>query len=150
MKKYQILIYIFILFILLFVLTGCAKKDNQNIQNINNTSATRTSTNVNEEYAENRIANILQNKNEIIESSTPKETEISSYSTTIKDKAEGRLTNINITCSTLNNTIVHSGETFSFNKVVGKPTADKGYQEASIIIDHKTEKGIGRWKLPSK
>lgn len=144
MKKYQILIYTFILFILLFVLTGCGMKDNQNNQNTDNQSATRISTNVNEEYTENRIANILQSEN------ISKETEISSYSTTIKDKEQGRLTNINITCSALNNTIVHNGETFSFNNIVGEPTIEKGYQEASIIIDHKTERGIGRWKLPGK
>lgn len=151
MKRYQILIYIFMLFILLFVLTGCTKENNDtnNNQNIDNNSGSKVSVNINEEHAENRISNILQNQNEIIQNSYA-EKEISAYSTTIKDKSSGRLTNISITCSTLNNTIVHSGETFSFNNVVGKPTTERGYQEASVIIDHKTEKGIGRRKLSSK
>lgn len=151
MKRYQILVYILIFFTLLFILTGCAKENNDstNNQNTNNTSGSKVSVNINEEQDENRVFNILQNQNEIIQNSST-EKEISSYSTTIKDKSSGRLTNISITCSTLNNTIVHSGETFSFNNVVGKPTAEKGYQEASVIVDHKTEKGIGRRKLPSK
>lgn len=144
MKRYKILIFIAILVILIFIIIGYFKKSNDtnNNQNISNTSGSKISVNINEEHAENRISNILQNQNEIIQNSST-EKEISSYATTIKDKSAGRLTNISITCSTLNNTIVHNGETFSFNSVVGKPTAEKGYQEASVIIDHKTEKGIG-------
>lgn len=144
MKRYKILIFIAILVILIFIIIGYFKKSNDtnNNQNISNTSGSKISVNINEEHAENRISNILQNQNEIIQNSST-EKEISSYATTIKDNSAGRLTNISITCSTLNNTIVHNGETFSFNSVVGKPTAEKGYQEASVIIDHKTEKGIG-------
>lgn len=144
MKRYLIFI---IIFIILVVIVGIAifynhktnTKDNQNVSNI---SGEKTSTTIHEEYAENRIANILQNQNEIMQN-TSNETEISSYATTIKDQSAGRLTNISITCSTLNNTIVPNGETFSFNEVIGKPTAEKGYQEAKVIIDHKTETGIG-------
>jgi vancomycin resistance protein YoaR len=73
----------------------------------------------------------------------PIETQISTYSTVIKDNASGRLTNIRITCGILNGTIINPGETFSFNNIVGKPTAERGYQEAKIIVDHKTETGIG-------
>lgn len=144
MKRYKILIFIAILVILIFIIIGYFKKSNDtnNNQNISNTSGSKISVNINEEHAENRISNILQNQNEIIQNSST-EKEISSYATTIKDNSAGRLTNISITCSTLNNTIVHNGKTFSFNSVVGKPTAEKGYQEASVIIDHKTEKGIG-------
>ena len=150
MKRYFILIFIPIILVLIFVWTGYNKNDKQNIQNTNNTSAgTRISTNVNEQNAENRISNILQNETLPQENKTT-ETEISSYSTVIKDKSAGRLTNISITCSTLNNTIIPAGTTFSFNKTIGEPTTSKGYQEATVIIEHKTEKGIGRWKLPSQ
>ena len=149
MKRYFILIFIPIILVLVFVFTNYNKNDESNIQNMNNTSATRISTNVNEQNAENRISNILQNETLSQETKT-KETEISSYSTVIKDNSAGRLTNISITCSTLNNTIIPAGTTFSFNKTIGEPTASKGYQEATVIIDKKTEKGIGRWKLSSK
>ena len=139
MKIYQFLIFIFILFCLLFVLTGCSRENEQTTNNIN---TSRTSTNVNIEQSEYRVTNIVQNQNIILQN-TSNEKEISSYSTTIKDKSKGRLTNISITCSILNNTIVKNGDTFSFNETIGKPTAERGYQEASVIIDHKTEKGIG-------
>lgn len=144
MKKYNILISILIIFVLLFVLTGCSNKDEQSNDNLESvTHNSQTSSNINEQSAENRIANILQNSNEIMQNSIVNETEISSYATTIKDKEAGRLTNISITCSTINNTIIKPGETFSFNNIVGKPTLERGYQEASVIIDHKTERGIG-------
>lgn len=146
MKRYQFLIYIFILFSLLFILTGCS---NQNEQNAQNVSGSRISTNVAIPPSEHRISNIIENQNEIMENIS-NEKEISSYSTAIKDKSAGRLTNISITCSTLNNTIVKNGDVFSFNQTIGKPTAERGYQEATVIIDHKTEKGIGGRKLPSK
>ena len=150
MKKYQILIYILILFTLLFILTGCANNENkENTAITNNVVGSRTSVNVNEEIAENRISNILQNQNETIQNISS-ETEISSYATNILDEEAGRLTNISITCSTLNNTIVKPGETFSFNETVGQPSAQRGYQEATIIVNHKKERGIGRRKLSSK
>ena len=153
MKKNKILIGVIIIIVLVLIIAVFIynnnnngntnnKNTNTNLENNANVTASRISTNVNEEQAKNRIANILQNQNEIIKNIS-NEKEISMYSTTIKDKSSGRLTNISITCSTLNNTIIHSGETFSFNKVVGKPTAERGYQEASVIIDHKTETGIG-------
>lgn len=126
-----------------------SKPSETNLPEATNSSTNTTSSNINEEIAENRISNIIQNSNEIAPSITT-ETEISSFATTIKDQAEGRLININLTCTTLNNTIVHNGTTFSFNETVGKPTAERGYQEASVIIDHKTETGIGGRKLPSK
>lgn len=154
MKKYSFLIYIIIAIIIIALIVFFINKNNNqntedntfNIQT--NTYTQRTSSNVNQEMAENRIANIIENQNRILDNIADNNfsttnNEISSYSTELKDKSEGRLTNIGITCSTLNGTIVHPGETFSFNQVVGKPTAEKGYQEASVIIDHKTEKGIG-------
>lgn len=150
MKKYLIIIIIVVILIgLCLYFFYNSNNDNNTNENTNIVSGQRISTNVNKSQEENRISNILENKNEILENETHNK-ELFTFSTIIKDKSEGRLTNINITCSTLNNTIVQSGKTFSFNDTIGEPTASKGYQEASIIIDHKTEKGIGGRKLPSK
>lgn len=74
--------------------------------------------------------------------STPIETEIASFSTNLKGDS-ARLNNINITCNTINGTIIKNGDSFSFNSIVGQPTAEKGYQEADVFIDQKTEKGYG-------
>lgn len=97
----------------------------------------------NNEYNNEISANVESQNNEIAESKQTTETQISSYSTQIKDNSAGRLTNIRLTCGIINNTVINPNETFSFNEIVGKPTAERGYQEAKIIIDHKTETGIG-------
>ena len=153
MKKYLIIIIIVIVLIVLgfifFFYNSNTNNNNANNETLNTVSGERISVNINESLEENRISNIIQNQNEIMNNSSNQK-EISSYSIAIKDQSAGRLTNISITCSTLNNTIVKSGETFSFNKIVVEPTTARGYQEASVIIDHKTEKGIGGRKLPSK
>lgn len=154
MKRYLIWIGIAIMVVILAVIAIFSKKDtkqNTDNQNMNNVSQNATSFYHNNESnkTENEITNSIKNSNEILQPIT-NETEISSYATTIKDKEAGRLTNISITCSTLNNTIIHPNETFSFNSIVGKPTPERGYQEASVIIDHKTERGIRWWKLSSK
>lgn len=74
--------------------------------------------------------------------STPIESEIASFSTNLKGDS-ARLNNINITCNTINGTIIKSGDSFSFNSIVGQPTAEKGYQEADVFVNQKTEKGYG-------
>ena len=74
--------------------------------------------------------------------STPIESEISSFSTNLKGDS-ARLNNINITCNTINGTIIKSGDSFSFNSIVGQPTSEKGYQEADVFVNQKTEKGYG-------
>lgn len=154
MKRYLIWIVIAIIIVLLIAIFLFSKKDTQHNngnETNNNFSHNTTSFYHNEESTkiENEITNSIENHNEIVQSTT-NETEISSYATTIKDKEAGRLTNISITCSTLNNTIIHPNETFSFNSIVGKPTPERGYQEASVIVEHKTERGIRWWKLSSK
>lgn len=129
MKKYIIFIYVVLLFSLLLILTGCSN----NNENNKDSSGTRTSTTI-----------VSKNDEKEFDTSyIPKEEEISSYSTTIIDNSAGRLTNISITCSILNNTIIENGKTFSFNETIGKPTPERGYQEAKVIIDHKAELGIG-------
>lgn len=63
----------------------------------------------------------------------PIETEIASFTTQILTKDSGRQKNISITCSTLNDTLVENGSTFSFCNTVGQATTDKGYEKAEIF-----------------
>lgn len=65
--------------------------------------------------------------------STPKETILSSFSTKILIDDDNRDTNLEITASKINGTIVKKGEEFSFNKVVGNPTEEKGYEKAGAF-----------------
>lgn len=68
---------------------------------------------------------------------------VSSFSTNFSGSPEGRITNIQIATNTLNGILLMPGDTFSFNKIIGSSTTDKGYKEAPIIINNKLEKGIG-------
>ena len=43
---------------------------------------------------------------------------------------EGRNTNLLLSCEALNGFVLKEGEEFSFNQVIGRLTADKGYQKA--------------------
>ena len=72
----------------------------------------------------------------------PQETDVATFSTNLKGDS-ARLNNISITCTTINGTTIAPGESFSFNKIVGQPSADKGYQEADVFVNKKTEKGYG-------
>jgi len=69
--------------------------------------------------------------------------EVSSFSTPLKSKANGRRNNIEITASTLEGHVIEPGQTFSFNKVVGKPTSARGYQKADVLVDGETIQAIG-------
>lgn len=146
MKKNNFLIYVIIIIVVIlaifFVFNFFNKNENNNTNNSTQNSSTFEEKNFEENSTVDNNLSVNTESNTAI-SSVPKEEEISAFSTELKDRSEGRLTNIGITCSTLNGTIIQTGETFSFNQTVGKPTAEKGYKEASVIIDHKTEKGIG-------
>lgn len=131
MEKFKIVLNIFLIFVFLLALTGCNSNE-ENVQN--NNIAFRLSTNYNSED----FRNTTTHNNYAV-----KEEVLSEFATTILDTSEGRLTNINLTCNELTNTIIHKGEIFSFNNIVGQPTAEEGYQEASIIINGKKESGIG-------
>lgn len=73
----------------------------------------------------------------------PVEETLSAFSTKIVDNTEARLKNIQIANQTLNKTIVQSGDVFSFNETIGPRTAERGYQEAAIIVKEEKEMGIG-------
>lgn len=74
---------------------------------------------------------------------TSEEKELSNFSTKIIDKDDNRDINMKITCEEINGTVIKVGEEFSFNKIAGNPTPDRGYKEAGIIVKGKLEKGYG-------
>lgn len=55
----------------------------------------------------------------------------------------GRTTNLSIACSKINGYVVQPGETFSYNKALGKRTVENGYKEAAIYVNGGVENGIG-------
>lgn len=73
------------------------------------------------------------------------EEQLATFSTKIYSKDSERQNNIEITCNTLNDTVVKNGETFSFCSTVGKATSSKGYEKADVF-DHNGNKTKGlRW-----
>ncbi|MFJ7661487.1 VanW family protein [Lysinibacillus sp. NPDC097162] len=68
---------------------------------------------------------------------------VASYSTYFNSSDAGRNKNIELSAKAINNVIVGSGDTFSFNTVVGPRDEENGYQPAPEIINKKLVMGIG-------
>ena len=67
---------------------------------------------------------------------------IGTYTTTATDNS-ARNTNIRLACEAVNGMILAPGEQFSFNGVVGKRTAEKGYQPAGAYANGETVQEYG-------
>ena len=65
------------------------------------------------------------------------------FETTLMDKAENRINNVKLACDAINKTRLEPNSEFSFNQTVGERSIERGYKEASILVDGKKEKGIG-------
>ena len=109
--------------------------------NENNTDNSNNSENTTDQNSTQDNNNTITNE---IRTGITKEQTISSFSTKIYTKDSSRQNNIEITCNTLNGTIVNAGATFSFCQTVGKATTSKGYEKADIY-DHngKKKEGLG-------
>ncbi|HHU31429.1 MAG: VanW family protein [Zhaonellaceae bacterium] len=68
---------------------------------------------------------------------------IGSYETPILDKSPNRVTNIKLAAEKIHQFILQPGEIFSFNKVVGKRTEERGFKIASIFENGKVVQGLG-------
>lgn len=93
--------------------------------------------------------NSSQSSNTISENNSeqpifPIETEIANFTTKIYTKDSNRQNNISITCSSLNDTTIENGETFSFCDTVGKATSSKGYKKADVFQDGEKIEALGR------
>ena len=126
-KNFIIIILIFIICLAIFFISINAKSanlSNKNVQSQANSFDDQNTTS----------KNVVSNK--------PAQQELSTFSTPLSGD-EGRLNNIKLSCNTINGTKIKNGDTFSFNDIVGKPTAEKGYMEADVIIGTELTKGFG-------
>lgn len=74
------------------------------------------------------------------------------FSTPILDKKPDRVENIKVTANLLNNTVVEPGQEFSFNRIVGMPTQEKGFKLGTVFGDGgelKQELGGGMCQVSS-
>lgn len=125
-------LYLFLIIsVFLILLTGCRNNSDNILEE--NISVNRTSAEVSTNNINSNSKNTVST-NEIgiaaHEVDEQYETELASFSTKLGGRDTSRSHNISITSSTINETIIKNGETFSFNEIVGEPTADKGYKEA--------------------
>lgn len=125
-----------ILFLGLITLSGCSSNEQKNDINSNtNTSNYNTLKTV----TNNTSTNVLSNTNNL-------PVEISNFSTKIHDKSSSRQNNIQITISKLNGTIIAPKAEFSFCEIVGKATAEKGYEKAKIFDKYGNVTEGYRWR----
>ncbi|EDL65940.1 VanW family protein [Bacillus sp. SG-1] len=68
---------------------------------------------------------------------------ISHYVTYFNSRNKDRVHNIKLASQAINNYVVFPGETFSFNRVVGKRTVSKGYLPAPVIVKGELSEGVG-------
>ena len=105
----------------------------------------------------NTNSNTLENENMSSDNnSTPQktkpqeETVLSEFTTKIYTKDSNRQNNISLTCSSLNDTYLEDGATFSFCNTVGKASSSKGYKKADVFKDGEKVEALGGRQLPSK
>lgn len=67
---------------------------------------------------------------------------VASYTTTYGG-TPGRLNNVQLVSELIDGTLVKPGGTFSFNETTGERTADRGFQEAPVIINGELQNGLG-------
>ena len=126
-----------------------ANEETSNNTNYSNTNYNNSITNKTENNTNNNFSNTTENNvNEIKQDPPqPKEEQIASFTTKIYNKDTARQTNIELTCSSLNSTIIKNGDIFSFCNTLGPATSDKGYKEADVFDkDGNKQKGLGGGK----
>lgn len=68
---------------------------------------------------------------------------IGRYFTSFNPSNKKRTNNIHLAAEAINNYVVFPGDTFSFNRVVGKRTTAKGYEKAKVIVRGEYAEDIG-------
>lgn len=115
----------------------------ENTENSHEQNNESSNNNFNSSNSDNSSNEKRQGTTESKDTVSAEET-VSTFSTKIYSSDKARQNNIQITCKSLDGTIVKKGETFSFCNTVGKATSAKGYQEADIFDhDGNKKKGIG-------
>ncbi len=135
-------------------------KNMSSLPDKNNYEANKTSTDNTSNQTENNNDNtenqqdkntaneVTQGINETEKNPPTTEEQISTFTTKIYSSDSARQNNISITCTTLNETIVKNGETFSFCNTIGPSSTSKGYQKADIYDRNgNKKKGLGGRKL---
>lgn len=68
---------------------------------------------------------------------------ISMYKTSIKEKEKGSRFNVLLSAKKIDGIIIHKGEEFSYNEIVGPAEKNDGFQEGLVIVGGKFVMGYG-------
>ncbi|HML49566.1 MAG TPA: VanW family protein, partial [Clostridia bacterium] len=65
------------------------------------------------------------------------------YSTNDAELNRGRMVNIEMACSYMQNKIIQPGQSVSYNKWIGPFSAGRGFQQAPVLINGESVPGSG-------
>lgn len=120
-------IYIILMVLMFFILTGC---ENTLVKNeIKYTNKKVNSTNDTPYFSNNDTLNQFSDKTSNITSIE----NITSFYTKIYDTSNGRMNNLRLAADKLSNIRVKSGEVFSFNDSIGPYNKENGYEKGKIF-----------------
>ncbi|MCI9627106.1 MAG: VanW family protein [Clostridia bacterium] len=69
--------------------------------------------------------------------------ELARYGSDMTNKKKNRLKNIRLAIEQVNGYVMESGETISFNQLVGPTTPERGFAKATVYIDGEETQGYG-------
>ena len=120
-------IYIILMVLMFFILTGC---ENTLVKNeIKYTNKKVNTTNDTPSLLNNDTLNQFSDKNSNVTSIE----NITSFYTKIYDTSDGRMNNLKLAADKLSNIKVKSGEVFSFNDSIGPYNKENGYEKGKIF-----------------
>lgn len=101
-------------------------ENNNNSNNNNNDKSKQSNDNTND-----KPATAVAKEEKKTASQAPTEVQIATYTTTLYDKEQTRIDNINLAISKLNGVIIENGAEFSFNKTIGPMNEGNGFKKAT-------------------
>lgn len=115
-----------------------AKNLNDNNVNENNNNNNTNSNNNNSDKSEqsndnthDKPATAVAKEEKKTTPQAPTEVQIATYTTTLYDKEQTRIDNINLAISKLNGVIIENGAEFSFNNTIGSMNEGNGFKKAT-------------------
>lgn len=137
-----VIMYIIIILVILSVVFIVFLSNNEllsNVTNSNNTTNeptienqdTKTEDNKNDNNINNATPIVPEKKEQISTTTQPTESQIATYTTTLYDKEQTRIENINLAISKLNGVIIENGSEFSFNNTIGPMDESNGFKKAT-------------------
>lgn len=111
---------------------------NENNNNSNNNNNNNNSNNNNSDKSEqsndntnDKPATAVTKEEKEATPQAPTEVQIATYTTTLYDKEQTRIDNINLAISKLNGVIIENGAEFSFNNTIGPMNEGNGFKKAT-------------------